>query len=60
MVFLLMMVIKYTKLYDHRVYGLVSPVDKVFVRSRATTLTPDPENQKGSSSHDGDQVYQVV
>jgi hypothetical protein len=33
---------------------------KLFLLSNVTTLTFDLEKQKGSSSHGGDKVYQVV
>jgi hypothetical protein len=48
---------KQNKLYDPEAY---STACKVFLLSNATTLTFDLEKQQGSSSHDGDKVYQDV
>jgi hypothetical protein len=61
----LMMVIKCTKLYDPRVCCSASilPIrffSKYLVMLQQWPLTPNPEKQKGSSSHHDDQVYQVV
>jgi hypothetical protein len=51
------MVTKWSKMCDPEPY---STAYRVFLLSNVTTLTFDFEKQLGSSSHDGDKMYQVV